>query len=758
MPRWLSNLSFQYKATSVALLLIAIIAVTTTGIVVYHSSIASAHGGYFAATLATAAATLVACVNALVAFLFFRRMNRRLVKLAEATEAIAHGDFSEPIVDSGADALGEVATAFDVMRRSVAERDHALRRFNDLLQEEVDMRTQQLSIARDSAEEAANVLRQTNERLRVEVSEREKSEEALRRSEERYVLASRGANDGLWDWDLNADSIFYSSRWKAILGYEENKLQPAPDEWLSRVHEADLPQLEQDIADHVEGRTPHFENEHRLRHKSGGYRWVLSRGLAVRDGKNVAYRFAGSLTDITDRRTVEDRLRHRALHDELTGLPNRALLMDRLERCLQRARREEDYVFAVFFVDLDRFKLINDSLGHAAGDQLLKEFAHRLRTSLRASDTVSRDGDSAIARLGGDEFVVLLDAVRKVTDVGKIAERLHSSLYKPFRLGDNEVFITGSIGVAICDDQYASGDDLLRDADMAMYRAKTAGRDRFEIFDKKMHTEAVDRLKTENDLRRAIDSDQLRLQYQAIVDMISGRIAGFEALIRWDHPERGPISPAQFVPLAEETGLIVPIGAWVLRQACEDLTHWRNEIPDAQDLTISVNLSKRQISEPGLVDVVRSVLDDTQLPAQCLKLEITESVIMEATDSLIPALNELRDLGCQLHMDDFGTGYSSLSCLHKFPLDVIKIDRAFIVNMADDSRYTAVVNAIVILAHSLGMQVTAEGVETNEQLAQVLALEVDYCQGYYFSRPTGRLDTIDLLKSDFPWLATIAKY
>ncbi len=699
---------------------------------------------------------LSVAMAAATGLLLIQRIHTRLRLLLRAAHHITHGDFTIALPPETCGDMGVLFRAFESMRMAVQERDQALRRFNDLLQDEVDSRTNELVQARDAAQEAAQVLRQTNVRLLEEAQQRQRSEEALRCSEERYALASRGANDGLWDWDLKHQHVYYSARWKAILGEPEDLVGDSPDEWFGRVHPEDLPALRRAIADHLEQDAEHFEHEHRLRHRDGEYRWVLARGLAVRDDEHHAIRFAGSLTDVTGRRHAEDSLRHQALHDTLTGLPNRAMLTERLHTCLQRARAEDDYCFAVFFLDLDRFKLINDSLGHAAGDELLIQFAQRLRTSLRAGDTVSRRSDSAIARLGGDEFVVLLDNLRQADDVPRIAERLHASLYRPFQIGDHELFVTGSIGVVVGSGSYEEPADVLRDADMAMYRAKASGRNRFEIFSRDMHAEVLTRLRLENDLRRAHGAKQLRLIYQPIVNTSAGQVVGFEALVRWQHPEHGAISPNEFIPLAEETGLIVPIGAWVLRQACADLAKWRRDLPDAHNLTISVNLSKRQISEPGLVDVVRDALADSQLPGSALKLEITESVIMEASEQLTPILHELRELGCCLHMDDFGTGYSSLSCLHRFPLDVIKIDRAFVVNMADDPRYSAVVDAIVILAHNLGMQVTAEGVETRAQLAQALALECDYCQGYLFARPLEAVQVPELLTSQPAWLATTA--
>lgn len=686
-----------------------------------------------------------------IVYLTMRSWTRRLAHLAHVSEEIANGNFNEQIVETSEDEIGQLGRACEKMRRAVFERDQALRHFNDLLQEEVDQRTSELVSAKEAAEMAALNLQHTNEKLTVEVTERQRSEQALRQSEERYVLAARGANDGLWDWDLTTNRVFYSARWREIVGDMDLKADDTPEQWYHMVHPDDLDQLKADLVQHWEGVTEHFENEHRVRQADSVYHWVQVRGIVERHD-NKPCRMAGSIRDITARKEAESRLRYQALHDDLTGLPNRTLLMDRLTGCVLRARRQKDYRFAILFMDLDRFKVVNDSLGHAAGDELLVEFSKRIESSLRRSDTISRINQDTIARLGGDEFVLLLDPIEDAAQVCRIADRLQRILTEPFHIGGQEVFTSGSIGIAIGDSRYERAEDLLRDADMAMYRAKSSGRARFDLYDEEMHKAALTRLQVENDLRRALDGDQFVMQYQPIVDLGTGRVTGFEALVRWDHPQRGRVSPGLFIPVAEETGLIVPIGAWVLKQACKDLKLMQDQLGPDRVVTMSVNLSKRQINEPGLVDTVRQAIKFSGIEQNRLKLEITESVVMEATESLLPVLHELRELGCQLHMDDFGTGYSSLSCMHRFPLDVIKIDRAFIVNMTDDPRYAAVVNAIVTLTHNLNMKVTAEGVETRDQLAQVLSLDCDYCQGYYFAKPLNCDEALSLLQEDLPWL------
>ncbi|MCP4246529.1 MAG: EAL domain-containing protein, partial [bacterium] len=440
-------------------------------------------------------------------------------------------------------------------------------------------------------------------------------------------------------------------------------------------------------------------------------------------------------TDITERKQAEKRLRHNAFHDELTGLPNRSLLLQRLQHCLERAKRQPDYSFAVLFLDLDNFKVINDSLGHRAGDELLVETSKRLAAGQRSLDTVVRAAEDTTARLGGDEFVVLLEEISRPTDAVRVAERIQEHLAAPYVLDGHEVVIKTSIGIALGDGDGRDADELLRDADAAMYRAKKSGKGRYAVFDETMHAEAMGRLKLENALRSALGRQQFQIAYQPIVALESARITSFEALLRWKHPERGIVSPDEFIPIAEEAGLIVPIGRWVLEQACRQLAVWNEQRPAEQAVSIGINVSRKQLLEPGFVEDVQRVLHETGVDGRHLNLEITESAIIEASDSIIARLQELRRLGVQVHMDDFGTGYSSLSCLHRFPLDVLKIDRAFLKTASARRDYAAVVQAIITLARNLHMKVTAEGVETDEQLALMLALDCDYAQGYHFSRP-----------------------
>jgi diguanylate cyclase (GGDEF)-like protein/PAS domain S-box-containing protein len=565
--------------------------------------------------------------------------------------------------------------------------------------------------------------------------------EALRESEERYALAARGANDGLWDWNLKTNEIYFSPRWKSMLGYDEEEIGSSPEEWFKRVHPEDLQRVKETIAAHLEGQTTHCENEHRMLHQNGTYHWMLSRGLAVRDAQGKATRVAGSQTDITQGKVA----------DALTGLPNRLLFMDRLERAIKNAGRTKDYLFAVFFLDLDRFKVINDSLGHVVGDQLLIATARRLESCLRSSDSVARLGEGyTVARLGGDEFTILLDHIKHITDATRVADRLQKELSLPFNLNGQEVFTTVSIGIAVSVTGYVRPEDLLRDADTAMYRAKALGKARYELFDPAMREVALASLQLETDLRKAMDRQEFQNFYQPIVSLGTGRIVGFEALVRWQHPERGMVLPADFVPAAEESGMIVSIGQWVLREACRQMKAWQAKFPNTAPWIISVNLSTKQFKQPDLVQQIEDILRETGLESDSLKLEITESLIMDSVDSATAMLAQLKALGIQLSMDDFGTGYSSLSYLHQFPMDTLKVDRSFVSRMTN-GQSTDIAHTIVILAHQLGLDVVAEGVETAEQLAQLRSLGCEYAQGYYFSKPVDGKKAEELIELEPQW-------
>ncbi|MCA1565949.1 MAG: EAL domain-containing protein [Acidobacteria bacterium] len=434
--------------------------------------------------------------------------------------------------------------------------------------------------------------------------------------------------------------------------------------------------------------------------------------------------------EVAERRQVEEQLLHNAFHDGLTGLANRALFMDHLKLALGRAERNESYQFAVLFLDLDRFKVINDSLGHTAGDQLLIEIARRLEATIRPGDTVSR--------LGGDEFSVLLDDLGGVDEAERVAERLQVELALPFNMGGHEEFTTVSIGIAMSTTGYQLPDDILRDADTAMYRAKQLGKARHAVFNQAMHARAMDRLELERDLRRAVERGEIFLQYQSIVSLGAGSLRGFEALVRWRHPQRGILPPIDFIPIAEETGIIIQLGKWVLEEACRQMSRWQKLSPQNKPLQISVNLSCKQFLQPDLLEQIQGVLRETGLDARSLKLEITESVVMENIETATRTLERLQALGVELSIDDFGTGYSSLSYLQRFPVNTLKIDRSFISRITESDGTAEIVRTIMQLGQNLGMDVIAEGVETEQQNEQLKALGCEFGQGYYFSLPLDR--------------------
>jgi diguanylate cyclase (GGDEF)-like protein/PAS domain S-box-containing protein len=561
---------------------------------------------------------------------------------------------------------------------------------------------------------------------------------ALKEKEQQYALVAQAANDGIWDWNWQTQTIYFSPRWLAILGYDLNELQSTPKEWIDRIHSEDKARFEVELRNHLSGKNAVFRSEYRIRHKDDSYRWVLSQGMVVRDAHGCILRIAGSQTDLTH---------HVALFDQLTGLPSRALFLEQLRRAFSRTERQSEYLLAVLFLDCDRFKVVNDSLGHAIGDRLLQAVAQRLEDALRPGDVV--------ARLGGDEFAILLENLPSQHHAECIATRINQALARPFALDGHTVYISGSIGIAFnavhpqAEAQQPA--DLLRDADTAMYRAKAAGKSQYAVFEGTMHEQAQRTLQLETDLRRAIEAKQFKLFYQPIWSLTTNAMTGFEALIRWVHPERGMVSPAEFIPIAEETGLILPIGQWVIQEACRQMNDWRNEFPAAHLLTVSVNLSAKQLSEPNLVGQIQATLDQTGFPPHRLKIEITETMIVENHQAAVLILTQLQALGVQIQVDDFGTGYSSLSVLHSLPLDTLKIDISFIRLLETDPDNAEIVKVIIKLAHNLGMEAIAEGVETQSQRRQLKSLGCDFAQGYLLAKPLPPLEIEQLMAvSDRP--------
>jgi diguanylate cyclase (GGDEF)-like protein len=547
----------------------------------------------------------------------------------------------------------------------------------------------------------------------------ERAESARREATELYALAIAGANDGLWDWDLPKGELRVTSRWRAQLGIEGDPPSGSPDLWLGRVHPDDLEDLRRAIDGHVSGATAFLAREHRMLHRDGTYRWMLARGIASRDTIGRPIRLAGSQTDITDRKAF----------DPVTGLPNRMLFLDRTDNALGRAARSQGKTCALLLFDIDAFRGVNERFGGAAGDRLLYEVGRRLKKGIEAGETA--------ARTGGAEFAVLIENVSDPAAATDLAKRLQAVLAAPVILMDTEeeeVFPSASVGVAFGTPEHRRADELLRDATTALGRAKQRGRGRCEVFDPAMRRHVVARSQFDSALRRALDRRELFLLYQPIVDLTSGILTGFEALMRWRHPERGMIPPNDFIPIAEDSGLIIPIGRWALAEACRQLVEWSEGLRD-RTLTMSVNLAARQIADGRLVDDVAEALATTGVDARFIKLEITESGLMENLGAATHTLSRLRALGVGLSIDDFGTGYSSLSYLHRFPSNTLKIDRSFVGAMDLDQSNVEIVRAIVAVAHSLGMDVVAEGVETATQRDRLRDLGCDQAQGYFYARP-----------------------
>ncbi|MCA9836508.1 MAG: GGDEF and EAL domain-containing protein [Trueperaceae bacterium] len=539
----------------------------------------------------------------------------------------------------------------------------------------------------------------------------EQTQKDLQQSETRYAIAAAGTNDGLWDWDLKTDEVYYSARWKNILGLGNGVQATTPDTWLNRIHKDDQARVEENLKAHLAGRTDWFESEHRILHESGTYLWVLTRGVAIWQDQK-AIRIAGSLTDMTKR----------GYFDPLTDLPNRNLLEDRLEHAFEKAKRDSQRKVALLFMDLNRFKIINDSLGHHIGDKLLQELAQRLSLCVRSGDTV--------ARLGGDEFVILLENLESDAALMHIVDRIQRYICSDFKIEGHHIVNSSSLGIIPDIAGYPDTSEILRNADIAMYHAKNSKLS-YAFFDPTMHKHVVAQQKLEIELRSALNKGELHLVYQPIVSLNEASVDSYEALLRWKHPVKGYILPSDFIPVAEETGLIVPLGEWILREACNELQKQQpNDIT-----TVSVNLSGKQLAQPDLLERITIILQDSGLKANRLKLEITESSIIEDPERISVVLHQLKALGVQLCLDDFGTGYSSLSYLNKLPLDVLKIDRSFIQDMVSDKRSLALVRTITDMATELDMKVVPEGIESLEQVTLLQSLNCHYGQGFYFSRP-----------------------
>jgi diguanylate cyclase (GGDEF)-like protein/PAS domain S-box-containing protein len=562
----------------------------------------------------------------------------------------------------------------------------------------------------------------------AEERHRRAAEISLRQSEERYALSAKGANDGLWDWDLISGHFYTSPRWHAIVGQEASTLKSRVEDWYDRVLAADLSALQSAVQTHLAGGTAHLEHEFRLRHSDGSERWMLVRGLKITDSRGHPVRMAGSMSDITVRKQTEQQLLFDALFDRLTGLANRASLRERTEFALQMVARDGLRDAMVAVIDLDRFKDVNDSLGQGTGDKLLISVARALQQAVGPQDT--------LAHLGEDEYGVLrLFDGEAAPAVDQLAEALQQAVTRPFMIDERQIEITVSIGIAVASEaQATSADGLLADANLALYRAKSLGRDRAIRFDPSMQQSALKRLDLVGDLRQAVaKGDQLELFYQPIMRLQDGGIHGFEALIRWRHPQRGLVSPGDFIPLAEETGMIVEIGRRSIWQTCRQIAAWQAQTGFAPQ--VAVNVSGRQLQTEVIVDDIRAALAETAIAPEKLKIEITESMVMDNPERSQALLARIVALGVKVSIDDFGTGYSSLSHLHRFPFHTLKIDRSFVIRLTENREGFEICKAIAKLAHILHRDVVAEGIETTAQADHLRDLDVEFGQGYLFAKP-----------------------
>ena len=562
--------------------------------------------------------------------------------------------------------------------------------------------------------------------LWYDTTERTRAERELKRNEERLALAAEGANDGLWEWDLRTKEFYVSARWRSMIGLAATAGTGRIEDWIERVHPDDVTRLKEALDAHLSGGTDLFQHHHRIRHEDGSYRSFRCRGVAARGTGRRPPRIAGSLTQTNDRPVTPEALRNAGLVDPLTGLCNRTVFVEGVGHRLDEYKQQHGGDrFAVLYLDLDRFKVVNDSLGHLVGDELLVAVSRRLESCLRAGD--------ALARLGGDEFAILLNGLSDEQQANAVAFRIQKTFSDPFSIGGREVFTSVSIGIAPGLRQYANPDEIMRDADTAMYHAKARGKARHEMFDADMHARAQDRLSLENDLRHAVTNNDFEVHYQPIVSLTSGMCVGFESLVRWTRNGEA-VSPATFVPMAEELGLIEPLGTWVLQQACRTFADWKRRFPDRGLECITVNASSRQLVQQNFVNLVEQAVRDAGLPPGEVRIEITETALMDSPGEAAAVLRQLRDFGVKIYLDDFGTGYSSLSHLHKLPVDALKIDRSFVKSLLLPDR-PAIVESILALARTLNTSVVAEGIESDVQARELARLGCTHAQGYLFSRP-----------------------
>lgn len=542
-------------------------------------------------------------------------------------------------------------------------------------------------------------------------------------SEERYRLAVDGVNDGIWDWDNN--KTFISNRCRAILGYEDDEIDNKWEDWISKIHPEDRDKFLGVVECYIsEKPAKHFHMEFRIMSKNKTYKWVLVKGKAIFNKNGIPIRMAGSLTDINERKLAEEKIHQMAYYDSLTGLPNRTLFFDRFNIAVANALRKKRMV-AIYFLDLDNFKTINDTLGHSYGDKLITEVGLRLKEQMRKGDT--------IARLGGDEFIIMQSNVKDPGEVVHMASRMIESFQKPSIMEGREFYISASIGISVYPDDGLDIQTLMKNADVAMYKAKEIGKNNFQLYTESLNKRMLEKLNMENDLRKAIERNELVIHYQPRIDMKTGQMVSLEALLRWNHSKLGLLYPGKFIHLAEETGLIVPIGYWVFRTACMQLKKWRDTSNDY--IKMSINISARQFQQENLLETIELIIHETGVNPEWLEIEFNENIAIRELEYTVETLRKLKKLGLGIVLDDFGTGYSSIMFLKRLPINIIKIDESFIKDMTEKSSEMLIIKALIALAHSLNLKVTAEGVETLDKYELLMRMGCDLAQGYLFSSP-----------------------
>ncbi len=620
-----------------------------------------------------------------------KKLHHRFMTIGRSVENLVSLEDSDPVVDNGKDELSDLVAKLNISRHL-------------------------LLAMRKEKEQAMDSLIKAND--------------SLTESNRRFQLAVDGANDAIWDWNIQSDELYVSNRWNEILGIDKTEQVESMKAWLESILPEDRERVRQSLQDHLKGETPLFSVEYRVINRISGLKWILTRGLAFRNDEGIDIRMAGSHTDISNSRRLQERLRYNAFHDELTNLPNRMKLRERIQEALHRAERDEDFSFTLLYLDFDGFKHVNDTFGHSTGDLLLKSIAERLMFCVRPLDLVSR--------IGGDEFVILLDGISRMEDVDKILERINHQISKPYILEGHTIYITASIGVSFLDRNCCTmPDDLIQRADIAMYHAKNGGKARSVCYESSMGSCEKRRWLLENDMHKALGSDSMQIHYQPIVCAETGQIYGMEALIRWDHHDHGSISPAEFIPIAEETGFITRITQWLLNQVCRQAQLLNRD--QLTPIRCAINVSSRDFHcSEGLDTLLKKALEETGCSPGWIAIEVTEGTLIKDFELVSLQLSRIDEMGIVIELDDFGTGYSSLSYLNKFPLKILKVDRSFIMTMEDSSSSLKLVQTIIHMAKDLGMKTIAEGVEKEDQRDTLRQLGCDYIQGYLISRPLSR--------------------